>query len=127
MIVDNEVPQNVFGLHPRGYLVLTPGGRSIVITTAENRKSGMDDAEQAALHKSMVAYSGKYRIEGNDFITLVDVAWTKSGMAPNRGDTSGSKAISSSLSWQRAPVSYFPARRISAGLCGNERNKGRAQ
>jgi hypothetical protein len=77
VIVDNEVPQNVFGLHPRGYLVLTPGGRSIVITTAENRKSGMGDAEQAALHKSMVAYSGKYRIEGNDFITLVDVAWNE--------------------------------------------------
>jgi Lipocalin-like domain len=77
VIVDNEVPQNVFGLHPRGYLVLTPGGRSIVITTAENRKSGMGDAEQAALHKSMVAYSGKYRIEGNDLITLVDVAWNE--------------------------------------------------
>jgi hypothetical protein len=46
-----------------------------VLTTAENRKSGVGDAERAALHKSMLAYSGKYRIEGADFITLVDVSW----------------------------------------------------
>jgi hypothetical protein len=29
------------------------------------------------LHKSMLAYSGKYRIGGNDFITLVDVSWNE--------------------------------------------------
>lgn len=33
----------------------------------------MGDAERASLHKSMLAYSGKYRVEGNDLITLVDV------------------------------------------------------
>ena len=74
MIVENEPPQNVFGAHPKGFLVLTREGRSIVVTTAENRRAGMGDAERAALHKSMLAYSGKYRIEGNDFITVVDVS-----------------------------------------------------
>ncbi len=77
VIVENEAPQNVFGSNPKGYLVLTREGRSIVLTTAGNRKGGMGDAERAALHKSMVAYSGKYRIEGNDFITLVDVSWNE--------------------------------------------------
>jgi hypothetical protein len=75
VIVDNEPSPDVFGVHPKGYLVLTREGRSIVLTTAENRKSGVGDAERAALHKSMLAYSGKYRIEGADFITLVDVSW----------------------------------------------------
>jgi lipocalin-like protein len=56
VIVQNEPPQNVFGLHPKGFLVLTPEGRSIVVTTAENRRAGMGDAERAALHKSMLAY-----------------------------------------------------------------------
>ena len=37
----------------------------------------MGDAGRAALHKSMLAYSGRYRIEGNDFITLVDVSWNE--------------------------------------------------
>jgi hypothetical protein len=77
VIVENEAPQNVFGSSPKGYLVLTREGRSIVVTTADNRKGGMSDAERAALHKSMLAYSGRYRIEGNDFITLVDVSWNE--------------------------------------------------
>ena len=77
VIVDNEAPQNVFGSNPKGYLVLTREGRSIVVTTADNRKGGMGDAERVALHKSMLAYSGKYRLEGHDFITLVDVSWNE--------------------------------------------------
>ncbi len=77
VIVANEPPQNVFGSNPKGYLVLTREGRSIVVTTADNRKGGMGNAERAALHKSMLAYSGKYRVEGNDFITLVDVSWNE--------------------------------------------------
>jgi len=77
VIVENEAPQNVFGSNPKGYLILTREGRGIVVTTADNRKGGMGDTERAALHKSMLAYSGKYRIEGNDFITLVDVSWNE--------------------------------------------------
>ena len=77
VIVDNEPPQNVFGSHPKGYLVLTREGRAIALTTAENRKPGMADAERAALHKSMLAYTGRYRIEGNDFITRVEVSWNE--------------------------------------------------
>ena len=77
VIVDNEPPQNVFGLHPKGYLILTREGRAIALTTADNRKAGMGDAERAELHKSMLAYSGRYRIEGNDFITRVDVSWNE--------------------------------------------------
>jgi hypothetical protein len=77
VIVENEPPQDVFGHNPKGYLILTPEGRSIVVTIAENRKGGTGDAERAALHRSMLAYSGKYRIEGSDFITVVDVSWNE--------------------------------------------------
>jgi len=77
VIVENEPPQNVFGPHPKGFLVLTREGRSIVVMTAENRRAGMGDLERAALHKSMLAYSGRYRIEGNDFITVVEVSWNE--------------------------------------------------
>jgi len=77
VIIDNQPPQDVFGSHPKGFLILTREGRSIVMATAEKRRAGMADAERAALHKSMLAYSGKYRIEGNDFITVVDVSWNE--------------------------------------------------
>ena len=77
VITDNEQPQNVFGAHPKGFLVVTREGRIIVLTTAEDRRPGMADAERAALHKSMIAYSGRYRIEGHDFITTVDASWNE--------------------------------------------------
>ena len=77
VIVDGQAPQDVFGKHPKGFLVLTPEGRSIVLTTAENRRAGMADTDRAALHKSMLAYSGRYRVEGHDFITRVEVSWNE--------------------------------------------------
>jgi hypothetical protein len=77
VIAENEAPRNVFGTHPKGYLILTREGRIIALTTADDRKGGMGDPERAALHKSMLAYSGRYRIEGNDFITAVDVSWNE--------------------------------------------------
>jgi hypothetical protein len=76
VVIGNEV-QSPFGLHPKGYLILTREGRAMVITTADSRPSGSADAVRAALHKSMLAYSGKYRIEGDDFITTVDISWNE--------------------------------------------------
>ena len=77
LITENESPQNVFGEHPKGYLVLTPEGRSIVLTTAEDRRAGMGDKERAALQKSMLAYTGRYRVEDHDLITTVEVSWNE--------------------------------------------------
>ena len=77
VIVENEPPHNPFGPTPKGYLILTPQGRSMVVNTASNRKGGLGDAERAALHKSMLAYTGKYRVEGNEFITTVEVSWNE--------------------------------------------------
>ena len=77
VVAQNQPPQDVFGPNPKGFLILTREGRSMALTTAENRRGGMGDAERAALHKSMLAYSGKYRVEGNDFITVIDVSWNE--------------------------------------------------
>jgi len=70
--------ENPFGPHPKGYLILTREGRAMAINTADNRKAGTQDPERAALHRSMLAYTGKFRIEGDDFITTVDVSWNES-------------------------------------------------
>jgi lipocalin-like protein len=76
VVVGSET-QNPFGSSPKGYLLLTREGRAMAITTADNRKPGEGVAERAALHKSMLAYSGRYRVEGDDFITTVDVSWNE--------------------------------------------------
>jgi Lipocalin-like domain len=78
VVAQDGSTQDVFGPHPNGYLVLTREGRSIVVTTAEGRKGGTDDVARAALHRSMLAYSGRYRVEDGDFITRVEVSWNES-------------------------------------------------
>lgn len=77
VIGEDGKPADVFGTTPSGYLVLTPEGRSIVLTTAAGRKPGTDDAARAALQKSMLSYSGHFRVEGGDFITTVEVSWNE--------------------------------------------------
>ena len=73
-ILDNEPPRDALGPSPKGYLILTPEGRMMTLITSSNRKAGTDDPERAALHKTMFSYSGKYRAEGDTFITTVDVS-----------------------------------------------------
>jgi hypothetical protein len=77
VIAGDDTPQDIFGTSPKGNLVLTPEWRSIVVTTAPDRKGGTDDAARAALQKSMLAYSGRYRVEGSDFITTVEISWNE--------------------------------------------------
>jgi hypothetical protein len=50
----------------------------MTVTTAEGRAPGESEAERAALHRSMLAYTGKYRLEGDEFITTVDASWNES-------------------------------------------------
>jgi hypothetical protein len=76
-VLDNGEPQNGLGEHPKGFVILTPEGRAVLLTTADGRKPAASDADRAELWKSMVAYTGKYRIEGDDFITSVDVSWNE--------------------------------------------------
>ena len=76
-IVDGEPPRDAFGANPKAYLILTREGRLMTIITADNRKGGTSDAERAALHKSMLSYSGRYRVEGDLLITTVDVSWNE--------------------------------------------------
>jgi hypothetical protein len=77
-IIEKEPPQSTFGPHPRGYLIITQGGRLMIMMTSDNRKAGMADAERAALHKTMAAVSGKVRVEGEEFVISVDVSWNES-------------------------------------------------
>jgi Lipocalin-like domain len=76
-VIENGSPQNEFGVHPKGFLILTREGRSMVLITAERRRGGTNDSDRAALHRSMVSYSGKYRVQGGDLIIRVDASWNE--------------------------------------------------
>ena len=64
----------LLGSEPRAYAIFEPRGRMIVIGTASDRIPGTSTAAVAELFRSMVAYSGKWSIDGEKFVTEVDVA-----------------------------------------------------
>ena len=54
---------------PSGYLILTSEGGMMGLVVGGDREPGQTDTQQAALFRTMVAYTGWYRCEGDQFIT----------------------------------------------------------
>lgn len=65
----------VMGKNPTGYVMFTPQGRVMFVLTGEGRQPAKTLEDRAQLLSTLVAYTGKYRIEGDKWITKVDVAW----------------------------------------------------
>ena len=65
----------VMGEKPTGYAVFTQEGRAFFILTGELREPATNDEERAGLLNTLVAYTGTYRVEGDKWITRVEVAW----------------------------------------------------
>ena len=63
-----------FGDDPPGYIHFTSEGRMFAVLTASGRKPIETEADEIAAFGSLVAYTGRYRIEGNKLVTTVDVA-----------------------------------------------------
>jgi hypothetical protein len=63
------------GEKPTGYAVFTQEGRAFFILTGELREPATNDEERAGLFNTLVAYTGTYRVEGDKWITKVEVAW----------------------------------------------------
>src|SRR2546422_6473711 len=58
-----------FGKNPNGFVIFTPEGRMMAVLTAEGRKAPETDEDRAALLRTMFAYTGIYRLEGDKFVT----------------------------------------------------------
>jgi len=67
----------VLGAHPHGRQIATADGRWLALVTAENSPVPKTDAERAQALRTMISYSGRYRVEGNKVITKVDIAWNE--------------------------------------------------
>ena len=63
------------GLHPHGYATFCENGKVIVMLTAEVRLPARNDSDATGLLNTLVAYAGSYRLEGNEWVTSVEVAW----------------------------------------------------
>jgi hypothetical protein len=77
IVGETTPPREPLGHNPNGYLVLLPEGRMMVLLTAGNRKPPTNDAENAALLKTMLAYSGRYTVDAEKFVTKTDISWNE--------------------------------------------------
>ena len=68
----------VLGQNPKGSQIATAEGRWLALVTAEGRKAPQTDEERAQALRSMISYSGRYRVEGDKVITKVEIAWNES-------------------------------------------------
>ena len=75
---DGSDPRPMYGKNPTGYIIFTNHGRMMSIVEAEGRKAPQSDEDRAAAFRSLIAYTGMYRFDGDKFITKVDVSWNPS-------------------------------------------------
>jgi len=67
----------VLGEHPRGRQIATADGQWLALVTADNRPIPKNDEERAQALRSMIAYTGRYRVEDGKVTTKVEAAWTE--------------------------------------------------
>ena len=68
---------SVYGEHPKGIQIATSEGRWLALMTAVGRGVPSNEAERANALKTMIAYTGRYRVEGGNVITKVEAAWNE--------------------------------------------------
>lgn len=60
-----------------GYIIFTPEGRMMALIATSRREPGQTDDKQAALFRTMLALTGRYRVESDRFVIAVDVSWNE--------------------------------------------------
>ena len=77
--VDEQTKERtpVLGENPRGYQIATPEGRWLALVTADGRPVPKTDEDRAKALRTMISYSGRYRVEDGKVITKVEVAWNE--------------------------------------------------
>lgn len=66
---------DVYGSAPEGRVMFTPSGRLMAIVTSSGRQPPQTDDDRVKLFRSVAAYTGQVRLEGDRFVTTVDATW----------------------------------------------------
>jgi len=70
----------VLGEHPCGYQIATADGLWLAPVTAENRPIPKTTEEGARALQTMIANSGRYRVEDGKVITRVEPTWNEASV-----------------------------------------------
>ena len=114
------------GDDPVGYTIFSGEGRVWCMLTGEGRESGESDREMARLLETMIAYTGRFRIEGDTWITAVDVAWNPAwvGTEQRRQFTCKGDRLQVLTPWRVMP--NWPEKGETRSIVTFERNVGPA-
>jgi Lipocalin-like domain len=95
-----------FGTHPNGYLVLGPDGRMMFYVEAAGRKVPRNEEDRSSAYGTLAAYTGRYRVEGDKWITRVDGAWNVEwvGTDQERFFTLKGNRLTVLARWNRNPL-----------------------
>jgi hypothetical protein len=111
-----------FGKAPRGRLMLQPNGLMMVLLTAEGRVAQHPSTteERAKAFTSVVAYSGRYKAEGESFVTDVDVSSVEAWVGARQVRTFRlvGRRVQFTSAWAPSP---FDPRRTTRGIIEFER------
>ena len=67
----------VLGERPRGRQIATAEGRWLALVTADKRPVPKTDEERVQALQTMIAYTGRYRVEDGKVTTQVEAAWNE--------------------------------------------------
>lgn len=113
---DGRPTRAMYGEHPSGYIILTKEGRMMAVIEGENRKAPSTDADRAELLRSLIAYTGRYRLQENKWITTVDAAWNPAwdGTEQVRSYSLVGDRLTVTSMWQ--PGTNFPGSPMTRGI-----------
>ena len=105
-----------WGADPNGYLIFDSGARMMVLVTAKTREPGNTDEKLVALFRTVMSYTGRYRIEGDRFITKIDASWNEAwnGTEQERFYKLDGDTLEVSTAWMPNPL--VPGSPIGRGI-----------
>ena len=96
---------DAMGTTPRGRVIFTPDNWVAFNLEGSNRQMPETEEDRAALLNTLVAYIGRYRIEGNQWVTKVETAWAPQwvGTEQRRTVTTDGEFSNVITPWRKMP------------------------
>ncbi|KHK55336.1 hypothetical protein PI87_13325 [Ralstonia sp. A12] len=118
---DSKARTQPWDADPNGYLMFGADGRMMVLVTAKAREPGNTDEKLAALFRTVMAYTGRYRIDEDRFITKIDASWNEAwnGTEQERFYTLDGDTLVVSTAWMPNPL--VPGNPIGRGVLSFKR------
>ena len=75
--VDTKETKDGLGPKPLGRMIVTATGFITSYRVADGRKPAQTEADRAQLLQTMAAWTGRYRVEGNQLLVKIESGWNE--------------------------------------------------